>query len=174
MIDSIKNTKWEKFKKFITSDNFGYFMVFYMFVVSTLILINAENEEDYFLGLTDGFLGLILLFMIRLNKKTRQRLQRIINYINIYKDLPPEAIKENQKRLFEIEKKLVMKNYNCLFNRHDVIAYIVTNPGTDLAKYFEAHNETLNICFFKDKFLTITSDGEMYVNQKQFGKNIKI
>ena len=167
-------TRWEKIKAFISSDTYNKAMVWYMFIIGTFILVSTETNFEYGLVIFNYLLGFLLWYILILAGRSRNSLQRLLNYINIYNTLPPESITEKEKELYNIEKRLLIENYTCLFNRHDVIVYCVTNPGTELAKYFERNNEILNIYFFKDKFIVITDSEELYTFKKQFEKEVKI
>jgi hypothetical protein len=162
-------TKKEKAIKFMASEKFNKIMMWYSFIVGSLILVTAKNNFDYGLVFFNYLMVIIMYLSGKNLQKSNASLQRLLNYISIYKTLPPEILKEKEKDLYNIERKIVKKEFECLYNKHDVVCYCSTNPGTKLTKYFEQHIEKLNFCFFKNKFIVIDPNNlDLFVFKEKF------
>jgi len=149
-----KNFK-EKFFKFMISPAVNYGIVAYLIIIGTLISATADTEIMFYLGIFDILVGIVSFIFYKRNMKSLEESKKLMNYIYIYKNVPPYILKKYQKDDYLKLKQYIFNTFECLLNQHDVIVYINTHPGTTLATYLSDKIETLDINFFKKSFLII-------------------
>ena len=154
----IKNEFGQKFFNFMMNPLVNYGIIMYLIIIGIIIILTAENNISIYLGIFDILLGVISFIWYRKNTKDIEKSRALLNYIDIYKNMPSYALLKYQKMDYESIKKYILNTYECLLDPHEVITYITTHPGTPISEYLSKEIEKLDRNFFKNGFLIIDLD----------------
>jgi len=157
----IENTKMEKknfkekFFKFMISPVVNYGIAAYLIIIGIIISATADTNIMFYLGIFDILAGIVSFIFYKRNMKALENYNILLNYIQVYKNIPTYLLLKYQKEDYENLKQYVLKDFECLLNNHDVLIYINTYPGTIISDYLSQNIETLDRNFFKKGFLII-------------------